>query len=276
MVTNNFFQNIDNIRKVLKDDGVVLTKNFFEKKEIDNLSVEYNYLDKELTNKEIFKNKPVIVFWKHLVGEQKRIAAFDQMPNLWNLIKDKIVPFVKKITQRKKLQLLETIIFNKPGTNNSEKGGNTLHWHQDVAYFPLKPNNQVAVWFPLEPVSIDGGCLHYALKSHKLGIRGSTDLHTRKKFDGENRELIPEDPQKAGFKVVPMEMSNQDILIHDGYTWHYSGPNKLKDYVRKGISVRFIVDECVFDPRPGQGAAFTKQITINPGEKFEGLPFPTM
>jgi len=79
-----------------------------------------------LTNKEIFKNKPVIVFWKHLVGEQKRIAAFDQMPNLWNLIKDKIVPFVKKITQRKKLQLLEMIIFNKPGTNNSEGGGKTL------------------------------------------------------------------------------------------------------------------------------------------------------
>jgi len=99
-----------------------------------------------LTNKEIFKNKPVIVFWKHLVGKQKRIAAFDQMPNLWNLIKDKIVPFVKKITQRKKLQLLEMIIFNKPGTNNSEGGEditeepNCVDSQESTQFFKSKSN----------------------------------------------------------------------------------------------------------------------------------------
>ena len=48
----------------------------------------------------------------------------------------------------------------------------------------------------------------------------------------------------------------------------------MPGYTRKGLSVRFILDEAVFDPRPGQGAAFTKQIEVKPGEVVKGLPFP--
>ena len=69
-------------------------------------------------------------------------------------------------------------------------------------------------------------------------------------------------------------MTNKDILMHDGYTWHYSGPNKEKGYTRRGISVRFIIEKAVFDPRPGQGAAFTKQLSLKAGDPFVGDPFP--
>jgi ectoine hydroxylase-related dioxygenase (phytanoyl-CoA dioxygenase family) len=261
--------NFSEINNELKKNGVVLTKNFFSKSEIDLLRLEYDFLDQNCSNREIFKNKPVVVLWNHVLGEQKRIASFDDFPQMWNLIRTKISGFVKEITGKKKLQLLETIIFNKPFERS-----NVLHWHQDVAYFPLKPNNQVAVWFPLEPVNEKRGALVYALKSHLEGIKGSTDLHTRKPFKDENRDLIPEDPIKAGYEVKCMEMSNLDILLHDGHTWHYSGPNKEKDYTRRGVSVRFIIEESVFDPRPGQGAAFTKQIDLKAGDKFEGAPFP--
>lgn len=263
---------MNDIYKTLKKDGVVLTKDFFNESEISKVRNEYDRLDKSLTNKEIYKEKPIIVLWKHVQGEQKRIASFDEFPSMWNLIKEKIVPFVKKATNTEnKIQLLETIVFNKP-----TEVSNTLHWHQDVAYFPLKPNNQVAVWFPLEPVNKKRGALNYALKSHKDGIKGSTDLHTRKPFENENRELIPEDPAKAGYEVKCMEMSNKDILLHDGHTWHYSGPNKEKGYTRRGVSVRFIIEKAVFDPRPGQGAAFTKQLNLKAGDPFEGDPFPLL
>ena len=258
--------------KKLKEDGVVLTKDFFNEDDISKVRKEYDQLDASLVNKEIYKEKPIIVFWKHVKGEQKRITTFDEFPSMWDLINQKIVPFVKEATNAKsKIQLLETIVFNKP-----TEVSNTLHWHQDVAYFPLKPNNQVAVWFPLEDVNQKRGALNYALKSHLDGIKGSTDLHTRKPFDNENRELIPEDPSKAGYEVKCMEMSNKDILIHDGYTWHYSGPNKEEGYTRRGISVRFNIERSVFDPRPGQGAAFTKQLSLNAGDAFEGKPFPLL
>ena len=102
---------MNNIYKTLKEDGVVLTKDFFNENEISKVRDEYDRLDKSLTNKEIYKEKPVIVFWKHVQGEQKRIATFDEFPSMWSLINNKIVPFVKKATNTEsKIQLLETIV----------------------------------------------------------------------------------------------------------------------------------------------------------------------
>ena len=160
-----------------------------------------------------------------------------------------------------RLQLLECIIFNKPPLIS-----NTLNWHQDVAYFPLKPNDQIAVWFPLEFVSKERGAMQYALGSNRGGAMGSTNLHTRAPFDGEQRPLIPDDPARAGYTVQTFEMKPTDLLVHDGYTWHQSGPNVEEGHTRKGVSIRFVTTEATFDPRPGQGAAFTKQISVAPGD----------
>jgi hypothetical protein len=237
----------------LEKDGVTFLKNVWEKNELTNLIKEYDDLDCNLTNTDIPKNEPIIVFWKHVLGEQKRICTFKEFPAMWTHINKNIVPIVRKILKGKvkKLQLLETIIFNKP----FEKS-NTLHW--------------------LEAVDEQAGALNYAIGSHKEGIKGSTSLHDRKPFDGEDRDLIPKDPSEAGYDVVCMEMDNTDIVCHNGYTWHYSGPNKKPNYTRKGVSVRFVIEDCVFDPRPGQGAAFTKQIELKKGDKFEGAPFPLL
>ena len=257
----------------LEQDGVVLLKDQFPESLFTAIRSEYDALDCTLTRTEILKDKPIIVLWKHVIGEQKRIAHFEEFPALWNLIIHYIIPSLRSHfpSKTKRLQLLETIIFNKPPTIS-----NSLNWHQDVAYFPLKPNNQIAIWIPFEPVTAEKSAMVYALGTHKLGIRGSTNLHTKEPFPNEDRELIPDDPISEGFHVVSMEMTNRDMLVHDGYTWHCSGPNVVEGYTRRGLSVRFITDEAVFDPRPGQGAAFTKQISISPGEVVGGAPFPLL
>jgi ectoine hydroxylase-related dioxygenase (phytanoyl-CoA dioxygenase family) len=262
-----------NVQDRYDEDGVVLLNNVLPEKIFEKIRTEYDTLDLNCNRKDIAKDRPIIVLWKHVMGEQKRIAHFEEFPSLWTLIVEYIVPVLRNAMpdKTKRLQLLETIIFNKP-----PHVSNTLNWHQDVAYFPLKPNNQIAVWIPFEPVNAEKSAMVYALGSHKHGIRGSVNLHTKEVFEGEDRPLIPNDPSKEGFKVVTMEMTNQDMLIHDGYTWHYTGPNTVSGYTRRGLSVRFITDEAIFDPRPGQGAAFTKQIDISPGEKVLGKPFPLL
>lgn len=257
----------------LEDDGVVLIKNVLPDHAMDKLREEYDLHDKRLCNTEIPKNEPIVVFWTHVKGQQKRILPLKDFSAINEVIKNHIVPTLREElgVRAKRLQLLETIIFNKPPTKD-----NYLHWHQDVAYFPLKPNSQIAVWFPLEIVTKERGAMNYAIGSHKEGARGSTDLHTRAAFDDEDRPLIPDDPEDEGFVVRAFEMTPNDMLIHDGYTWHYSGPNQIEHYTRRGISVRFITDEAVFDPRPGQGAAFTRQIDIKKGEPLIGDAFPVL
>ena len=226
-------------------DGVILLKDVLPSEAILAVKDEYDKLDKVLTNRDILKDEPLIVFWKHVVGEQKRICSFKSFPTLWSLIDKHITPIMRKTFKDKikKLQLLET---------------------------------QIAIWIPFESVTKESGALNYALGSHKEGAKASSNLHTRKLFNSEDtRSPIPDDPEKSGFKVKCMEMNSTDMLCHSGYTWHYSGPNK-KTKERRGLSVRFVIEDAVYDPRKGQGAAFTEQIDVKKGDKFEGKPFPLL
>jgi ectoine hydroxylase-related dioxygenase (phytanoyl-CoA dioxygenase family) len=263
----------ENIKSTYEKDGVILLENCVPQEMMASVREQYDEVDKQLVRTDIPADKPIIVFWKHVAGETKRIAFFEEFPALWKLITDVIVPTLRINFPGRlsRLQLLETIIFNKPALIS-----NTLNWHQDVSYFPLSPNNQIAVWLPFEMVTRERGAMAYALGSHKGGIRGSTNLHTREPFVNEDRPLIPSDPTDEGYDVKIFEMTPRDMLVHDGYTWHYSGPNHIEGYTRRGLSVRFIIEESRFDPRPGQGAAFTKQIKVAPGEIVDGLAFPLL
>jgi ectoine hydroxylase-related dioxygenase (phytanoyl-CoA dioxygenase family) len=254
-------------------DGVVMISGCVSSDIMREVRDQYDVLDSSVSRTEIERDKPIVVFWRHVVGESKRLTNFEEFPALLHLIKDSVVPNLRAYFPGRfeRLQLLETIIFNKP-----PKVSNLLNWHQDVAYFPLKPNNQVAVWIPFEPVDYHRSAMVYALGSHKLGIMGSTNLHTREPFKGETRPLIPADPAAHGFVVKCFDMGPEDMLVHDGYTWHHTGPNTVEGYTRRGLSVRFITEESVFDPRPGQGAAFTKQIDVSPGDVIQGAPFPLL
>lgn len=259
-----------------RDNGVTKIDGFFGDGELDDCRADYDKAEKIYKDKLIYPEEPLVVFWTHVVGADKKICPLSALPSFTRVIKNRIVPYLAQMLlevfpeiERPRLQLLEVIVFNKP-----PQISNTLNWHQDVSYFPLRPNSQIAVWFPLCEVTREVGPMVYAHGSHKLGIRGSVNLHTRKKFDGEERELIPDDPLQLGLDVVEYPMTMRDLLIHGGYTWHYSKPNISRDNPRIGVSVRFITERAVFDPRPGQGAAFTEQIQVRPGEVIESGAFP--
>ena len=158
----------------LIDDGVVLIRDIIDHGKISSVHKRYKELDSSLTRTEIETDKPIIVFWRHVIGEKKRISNFDEFPELWDLIVDNIIPNLRKyLPQRtKRLQLMETIIFNKPS-----KVSNTLNWHQDVAYFLVEPNNQIAIWIPFEEVNFKRGAMNYALGSHATGIKAHKSTH---------------------------------------------------------------------------------------------------
>lgn len=259
----------------LLKDGVTLLRNCIPELLINTVANAYEQLNGKLTRTDIPSDRPVIVFWKHVPGESKRIGTFEEIPSLWQLIENVIVPrLLRSFPDRiERLQLLETIIFDKPPITS-----NTLHWHQDTAYFPMQPKiNQLAVWTPFSTVIKETGAMRYALGSHKAGERGSTNLHDRTPFANEDRPLIPDSPEADGYKTRTFEITPCDMIVHDGMTWHTSGPNTVAGRQRRGLSVRFITGPSTFEPHQGQGAAFTAQmqaINIAPGDVVRGSPFP--
>ena len=57
--------------KKLKEDGVVLTKDFFNEDDISKVRKEYDQLDASLVNKEIYKEKPMYYVLKYAAHREK-------------------------------------------------------------------------------------------------------------------------------------------------------------------------------------------------------------
>lgn len=246
----------------LADDGVVLLRDALG--DISPVIAEYECHDAFLP--QIPKHKPIVVFWTHVVGEQKKIALLADMPEM-TAFASEVADVVREFA-KDELRLLETIIFNKPpGVSNA------LGWHQDVSYFALEPNNQLAVWIPFDKVTKESGAMVYAIGSHLKGMRASSDLHTGKVFDGEDRAPI----DVTGMDCRVMEMDVGDMLIHDGRTWHMSGPNTVSGQQRRGLSLRYIVGQTYYQPRAGSAAAFLKQLEgMEAGDRIDDPAFPIL
>lgn len=254
-------------REEFERSGVVLERNCLSRHFLEDVISEYESTNPDV--EEIPKHLPIVVFWTHIQGEKKRIALLEKMPFMEEFSRA-VASMVKHLADGE-LRLLETIIFNKPpGTSN------VLRWHQDVSYFPFNPNNQIAVWIPFDLVTQKSGAMVYALGTHKMDLRASTDLHSGAVFEGEKRIPIPDDPTTIGIRTRVMEMDVGDMLIHDGRTWHMSGPNTVAGRQRRGLSLRFLVGDTYYEPRPGSAAAFLKQIDINPGDKIDDPAFPVV
>ena len=252
------------MKEAFERDGVVLLPRKLPSLQVQILRKEYEETNPDI--QEMPKHQPVVVFWTHIVGAKKQLKLLEDMPHLkhfTSMMADLVRPLVNG-----ELRLLETVIFNKPpGVSN------TLRWHQDVSYFPFDPNNQIAVWLPFDRVTKDSGAMIYALGSHLRPLMASVDLHTNKPYAGETREVIPDEPENQQV----MEMEPGDVLIHDGRTWHTSGPNLVAGRQRRGLSIRFLVGETTYAPRPGSAAAFMKQIDdVEPGAKIEDPAFPVL
>ncbi len=220
------------------------------------------------------KDAPVAVFWRHVPGEKKRIRPLAEFPTLNKLALDgEMAEIVRQIFNHRgfaeiELRLLEVITFNKP-----PQFGTKLEWHQDNAYFPFEPNNQCALWIPLDPVDAANGSLSYACGTHKKGRVASRNLHTGEGFQGDARPQIPADPAAAGYDVVTVELQPGDCTVHDGGCWHCSMPNGT-NRPRRSLSLRYLVGDTVYAPTPGSAATFLEQVDVMPGDLVRGPAFP--
>lgn len=260
MSSKNFYSEYNN-------NGVINIKNCLKLKSLKKIRKKYFLLKKKINRTKILKDQPVVVFWKHLKGEKKQIITYNEFPELKNLLYNDIKDILKKIFKNKlkKIKLVETVFFEKPPSKN-----NVLHWHQDVAYFPIKTRKQFAIWIPFSAVNKNNGALSYALGSNKESIGPSIDLHKGASYPGDKRIFLLN--KKKFFKKC-FNMSLGSLLLHNGYTYHYSGANKSRKS-RLALSIRFIAGDHKYMPHPFEGGAFSKQIQLKKGQIFSGKPFP--
>jgi ectoine hydroxylase-related dioxygenase (phytanoyl-CoA dioxygenase family) len=111
--------------------------------------------------------------------------------------------------------------------------GAATPWHQDEAYWNPNLNyHSVSVWIPLQPATLENGCMQFIPRSHLLEVQPH---HT-----------IGNDPRIHGLEIDELDASAAvacplpagGCTIHPSRTMHYTGANR-SDIPRRALILGF-------------------------------------
>ena len=129
--------------------------------------------------------------------------------------------------------------------------------HHDLPYWPVRGEQIVSIWVPFDPASPETGAVSYIRGSHRWGR-----MFMPAAF-GEGAGY-DETYAKAGLEPVPdletgidpadhlaWSLEPGDVLVHHPLTLHYAKGNASSQTRRRGLALRYVGDDAVYDDRPG-------------------------
>ncbi|MDR3517140.1 MAG: phytanoyl-CoA dioxygenase family protein [Azospirillaceae bacterium] len=135
-------------------------------------------------------------------------------------------------------------------------------WHQDGAYWPMKPVKTITAWVALGDVDRDNGALHFL-----PGRR--TDLRSHVTLDDPRSEFTTEFPDAiTGTEEVAVDMTAGQVCLFDAYTVHRTGPNRTSR-ARIGCGIRYTTPDVAFDP--AMWRRYQPEIVMLQGQDSYGL-----
>ena len=127
--------------------------------------------------------------------------------------------------------------FNKP-----PKSGKPTPPHQDGYYFMLEPCEALTMWFALDDVDDENGCVRYVPGSHKRGMRP----HARTQTLGFSQGITDFGDADTASEIR-LHASPGDLLVHDSMTVHRADGNKSANRTRRAIGLVFFSDRARID-----------------------------
>lgn len=119
---------------------------------------------------------------------------------------------------------------NSPERDNDN---GALPWHQDEAYWDRSfKYRATSCWMPLDPATVESGCMSFIPGSHLSGVRE----HTKTGGDYVGHVVSVEGIDSALAIAVPVPAGG--AVFHHCRTLHSSGPNRSAR-VRRAYSNEF-------------------------------------
>ena len=136
------------------------------------------------------------------------------------------------------------MLVKEPGTRQRTP------WHQDQPYYNVDGEQNVSMWFPVDPVD-RSATLEFIAGTHRgpwFMPRTFLDDQAQWFPDGSLAELPDFTAEPERWKVIGWELEPGDAIFFNMLTVHGSagvtGPNR-----RRVLSVRFLGDDMVHTPR---------------------------
>jgi ectoine hydroxylase-related dioxygenase (phytanoyl-CoA dioxygenase family) len=148
-------------------------------------------------------------------------------------------------------------------------------WHQDRTYWPFQGLQIASVWVALETCTLQSGVLSFIRGSHAWGKTFIPSAFSKKsgsaeflKADLPYTEHMPDfDAEPGKYPVLNWDMEAGDVLVFGGETVHGAAENNDMSKRRAAMSVRYVGDDALWDPRPGTDPIVKQEnVSIQPGE----------
>lgn len=124
-------------------------------------------------------------------------------------------------------------------------GAPPLTFHRDSPYFMFSPPDVVTVWLALDNMHAEIGPLQYVKGSHQWGDGRFGSANQFFASQG-GKALLESAAARAGVASSSIVFESMEgllaggISIHDGRTWHGSGPNTSCSQPRRGLGLHFV------------------------------------
>ena len=202
---------VSELKKYYKD-GFVIPDYRLSEETLEAIKTDY---DKLLRVNPEFKD-----YCPTLLKYDRNFLKYAQDPEILNCVKQVIGP---------NLAVWNQSFFAKPGINGKE-----TPWHQDGAYWPIRPLATCTVWLAVDDSTTENGCMRVVSGSHLHG-----PLKYRFSEPKENNVLYAtvDDAEKYG-KIVDIELSAGQISLHSDLLLHSSNYNNSKRR-RCGLALRY-------------------------------------
>jgi len=110
-----------------------------------------------------------------------------------------------------------------------------VSWHQDHAYFGLKPPTIITAWLALNEVTRHNGCMRVVPGSHMSGTHKHVETFDKDNLLSRGQAIADVDDRTA----VDIVLKPGEFSLHHGHLFHSSEPNTSDDR-RIGFAMMFI------------------------------------
>ena len=128
-------------------------------------------------------------------------------------------------------------LFCKPAAVGME-----IPWHQDGAYWPIRPLANISAWVAIDRVRRENACLKVIPGSHLNGLKPH-QIDSRKNL-ALDRTVNPEHLNKE--EAVDIELEPGELVFFDVYLMHGSNANTSGER-RAGLVYRYMPSTSLFD-----------------------------
>jgi ectoine hydroxylase-related dioxygenase (phytanoyl-CoA dioxygenase family) len=170
-------------------------------------------------------------------GDRVALAAGETLPQIMN--PDRYAPELRETTAYENALALATQLL---GPETYDAGMHAIRkpaydgvptpWHQDEAYWsPEFEHSALSIWIPLQPATLENGCMQFVPGSQHLGIQP----HRRIDADSHGLELVSLEHVEG---AVACPLPPGGATVHFCRTLHYTGPNTT-DEPRRALIMGF-------------------------------------